>query len=262
MARTKYVKPKQKYKPEAQITRKRGQTMVSKIQSVVNSALHRTMETKRSCFTASDGSQIGHNNFIVLDSNVLETSNGTGDPTTTQTNNRIGDEIMLRGVSIKMMVELNERYSDVTFRMFVVRKAKGDTLNTGTFFNGLSGNKMIDTINTERYTILYSKTFKLTARAQGTVGGETGGIQSGINLAHGDSHTVLSRATKIVKFYIPGKKFGRRGKITYENSGTQTKFFDYQVLLYAYSNYSTSDTLGYNVGRLNDYVRQLYYKDS
>jgi len=262
MARTKYVKPKEKYKPIAQIVKKRGKTVESKIQNVVNEAFARHVEMKRSCFTASDGVQIAHNNFIVLDLNVLETSNGTGDPTTTQTNNRIGDEIMLRGVSIKMMVELNERYSDVTFRMFVVKKAKGDTLTSTTLFNGLSANKMLDTVNTERYTILYSKTFKLTARSQGSVGGETGGISSGIVAAHSDAHTTLSRATKIVKFYIPGKKFGRGGKVTYENTSTQPKFFDYQVLLYAYSNYSTSDALGYNVGRLNDYIRQLYYKDS
>ncbi len=50
---------------------------------------------------------------------------------------------MLRGISIKMMVELNERYSDVTFRMFFVKKAKGDTLTSATLFNGLSANKMV-----------------------------------------------------------------------------------------------------------------------
>jgi len=46
------------------------------------------------------------------------------------TKNRIGDEITLKGISLKFMVELNERYSDVTFRMFVVKKAKDDTLDS------------------------------------------------------------------------------------------------------------------------------------
>jgi hypothetical protein len=44
-------------------------------------------------------------------------------------------------------------------RMFVVKKTKGDTPNADTFFTGLSGNKMIDTINKERFTVLLSKTF-------------------------------------------------------------------------------------------------------
>ena len=72
----------------------------------------------------------------------------------------------------------------------------------------------------------------------------------------------MTRATKILKFYIPGSKFGRSGKVVYENASSQPKFFDYQVILFAYSNYSTSAFLGYNVGRLNDYVRTLYYKDA
>ena len=42
---------------------------------------------------------------------------------------RIGDEINLSGVSIKTMLESNERYSDVTFRVLVVRAAKGDVPN-------------------------------------------------------------------------------------------------------------------------------------
>ena len=40
---------------------------------------------------------------------------------------RIGDKITLSGVSIKAMFELNERYSDVTMRLLVVRSANGDT---------------------------------------------------------------------------------------------------------------------------------------
>jgi hypothetical protein len=240
--------------------RKTADSMAKLAKKVANQAISRNIETKKSVHTSSDGSQIGHNNFILMDSNVLETTRGTADPMTTSTNNIIGDEIMLRGVSIKFMVELNERYSDVKFRLFVVKKAKGDTLSSATFFNGVSGNKMLDTINTERFSVLLSKTFKLTARSQGTTGGETGGISSGFNAAHSDAHTTLSRATKILKFYIPGSKLRSQGKIMYENGSAQPKFFYYQPILYAYSNYSTSDALSFNVARLNDYVRTLYIR--
>ena len=57
----------------------------------------------------------------------LSTSQGTADKMA-QVGERIGDQINLSGASIKMMLELNERYSDVTFRILVVRSAKNDTL--------------------------------------------------------------------------------------------------------------------------------------
>ena len=63
---------------------------------------------------------------------------------------RIGDKIKLTGVSIKFMTELNERYSDVTFRCLIVKAAKGDVPTWSTLVNGLSGNKMRDKIKRER----------------------------------------------------------------------------------------------------------------
>lgn len=103
------------------------------LQSVVRRALARHMESKMTNQTSSDGVEIGHNSFLTMDSNMLETTQGVGDGTT-GTANRIGDEITLKGISMKFMIELNERYTDVTFRMFVVKKAKGDTLDASTFF--------------------------------------------------------------------------------------------------------------------------------
>jgi hypothetical protein len=92
------------------------------VQQAVKAALQRTVETKQTFQTSNDGTEIGHNNFIVMDTNILETTQGVADAINGTTNNRIGDEIALKGVKLKFMVELNERYSDVTFRMFVVKK--------------------------------------------------------------------------------------------------------------------------------------------
>lgn len=229
---------------------------------VANQTINRNMETKQANQTSVDGSEIFHNNFVTLNSAVLSTTQGVADPSTTATSCRIGDEIMLRGVSIKFMVELNERYSDVTFRFLLVKCAKGDTPTRVTLWNSLSDNKMIDTFNTERYTIIKSKTFKMTAPNPGTVGVAEGGplAPSGWNAAN-DSNLKLSRATKIMKFWIPGSKFRKGGKIQYENASSQPKFFDYHALIYAYSNYTTFQDI-YFVGRVNDYVQQLYYKDA
>lgn len=96
----------------------------------------------------------------------------------------------------------------------------------------------------------------------GTVAGLIGGTQSGGGLYHAsEPNPSLSRATRIVRMYIPGTKFSKTGKIKYENDSSQVKFFDYHLLVYAYSNYQTMQDL-FNVGRVNDTIVQLYYKDA
>jgi hypothetical protein len=101
------------------------------------------------------------------------------------------------------MLELNERYSMGTFRLLVVKAARGDTPTKATLFNGLSANKMIDTINTERYSILSSKSVVIR---QSSTGIKPDLIQtSGSGYATGTP--LISRATRIVSMYIPGKKF-------------------------------------------------------
>lgn len=229
--------------------------------------MSKTVETKHANYTCSDGTEIAHNNFITLDDSVLKTTPGPFDPTLNNADCRIGDEINLRGVKMKLMVELNERYSDVTFKLLVVKCAKGDVPTRDTLFNGLSGNKMLDTMNTERYTIIASRVFKLKGPNQ-TITNDAGesayiaplGNNSGISYTTSTSQH-MSRATRIVKLWIPGAKFRKGGRIQYEQGSSQPKFFDYRVVLYAYSNYSTNQDL-WNVGRLNDYVKTMYYKDA
>ncbi len=116
----------------------------------------------------------------MLDNALLSTTQGVSDPNNAATANRIGDEINLKGIKCSIMVELNERYSDVTFRLMVVKSAKGDVPTFTTLFNGLSGNKMMDTLNTERYTIMYQKYFKLKAAGYGTIGGDIGTVPIGV----------------------------------------------------------------------------------
>ncbi len=76
------------------------------------------------------------------------------------------------------------------------------------------------------------------------------------------SNDSYSRQTKIVKINLPGRLFNKSGVIQYENGSSQVKFYDYHFIVYAYSNYSTSQLLGYNVLAINDYVKEMYYKDA
>lgn len=235
--------------------------------------MNKNIETKLSNFTSQDSYEIVHNQYISLSSTLLATTQGVQDPRTTNTNNRIGDKINLRGVKLKMMVELNERYSDVTFRMLVIKSAKGDVPTNSTLFNGLTANKMLDTLNTERYTILASKYFKMKAPnmvpinpTAGTAEAGSGVQNAGIEYTTYANMQALSRSTKIIKLWLPGKKFVKSGVVTYEDGTSQPKFFDYHVLLYAYSNYTTGEYTipgtGWFVGRVNDFISQMYFKDA
>ena len=234
----------------------------TKIQKAVRTYLNKQIETKRSNTTSTDGLDIGHNSFQYLDSNILITTQGTTDPTAGNTANRIGDEINLKGVAFKIMLENNHRYPDVTFRIMVIKSAKGDVPTTATLFNGLSGNKMMDTFNNERYTLLFSKYVKVRNPNFASVDALGGASYVGSGLQAG-SGGVTSPGTRIVKFYIPGKKFvGKSGIVRYENGTSQVKFHDYTVLVYAYSTIATSELLGWNVGKVNEYIKIMYFKDA
>jgi len=154
------------------------------LQSVARrlNTLTKTVETKSGVKMISDGKDYLHINLYTINSNWLQTSNGAIDSENGQ-GQRIGDKITLSGVAFTMMLELNERYSDVTFRMFVVRSAKGDTPTTETLWNGASANKMLDSFNTERFSIIFSKYVKMTAPFFGVQ--PTGLQQAGSGFANG-----------------------------------------------------------------------------
>jgi len=223
--------------------------------------LKRTIETKSGVIQVTDGTEYWHNAINMVNNSFLGTVSGIEDQENSR-GSRVGDQIHLIGVTFAMMLELNERYSDVTFRSMVIRSAKGDTPTTAKLWNRASGNKMLDTFNTERFSVLYTKYVKMTApnmRIQSA--GPTNQI-TGSGFTQGTVNTQQSRATCIVKFLVPGKKFTRIGILQYENNIQEVKIFDYHFMICAYSNFSTSELLGFNVGRLNDCHIKTHYKDA
>jgi len=176
------------------------------------------------------------------------------------TGNRIGDKITLLRVQVKGMIELNERYSDVGVKVMVVKSAKGDNPTDANLWQGASANKLLETFNTERFTILKSQFIKMKAPNMSI---QASGVQTiGSGFTQGGTENKQSRATKMFNISIPGKKFTRNGVLQYENGSQQPKFFDYHLLFFAYSNFSTSDTLGFNVARVNDAFVKMHYKDA
>jgi len=196
--------------------------------------------------------------------------------------NRIGDEINVRGLSVRFMMDMALNHSDVTFRAMIIKSAKGDTPTIDTLFCGLSPCKLLDNINTERYSVVFSKTFKMTARnmtmpgrqaeyanqTQGTNGPSTGVGTHDIYLP--DTGTVYNnfqaqgKATRLMKIWIPGSKLFRNGVCRYENGSTQVKFFNYHFIVYSWSNSDANIDPAQNVinGTLKHYVCQMYYKDA
>ena len=237
----------------------------STIQAAVRRALFKNAESKTSQRSANDNLSIGHNSFQnVGPNNILYTSQGSSDPENSQVQNRIGDKITLTKVECRGMLELDGRYTDVTYRIMVVKSAKGDTPTSATMFQGLSGNKMLDNFNYERYSIIYQKWGKLKATNTGGADyiGGAGYVGSGLLTVNQGSTLTQSRATKIIKFTIPVKKFAKDGIIQYEaDNSAQQKFFDYNIFIYAYSNYATSESLGWNVLWVNDWFTRITYKD-
>jgi len=196
-----------------------------------------TIETKSSVQPYVDGIELGHNRINRFSTQLLVTGNGTMDVENAQ-GQRIGDKITLQYLQVKGMMESNERYSDVSIKIMVIKSAKGDVPDDSNIWQGASANKMLDTFNTERFTFLKTQVMKIKA-PNGEIN-PSGAQTIGSGFAQGTP--IISRATKMFSMNIPGIFFGRNGVVQYEN-GSGLKFFDYHLVFFAYSNFSTSDVL-------------------
>jgi hypothetical protein len=234
------------------------------IQRVVSKMMNRSIETKESQERANTGTQIqniAHNNVTVVQNlarssalNMFTLNNGNGDPMTENTGSRIGDQIMLKGVSIKMFLENPVDRCNVYYRIMVIRGTKGEVFDRGTLFKGKSANKMMDVLNTERFSIVAQKI--VTLRATNGTGGTIGltGIPG--------SQTNAGTATRLVTMWIPDSKFGRGGNLQYENaSASQLKFYDYRICILCYDWFGTPQDVN-TVGKLNDLITTIYFKDT
>lgn len=227
------------------------------------SSLEGMVETKETQWSSQKNVPIEHNQieFIydtggVTPLNSFRVSQGVGDSMAGNSGNRIGDQIALRGMKVMGFFEGALGRSKVHFRLMLIKMAKGDTISRSTLFQEKSDNKMLDMINTERYTVLWQKKFTVsppnyaptTVNAQGVP--VTADVVPGIT------------GNRIISAWIPGQRFAKKGIIRYENaSATQVKFFDYRWVVMAYDWYGTPQDLN-TVGRINEFYTVLYFKDA
>ena len=191
------------------------------------------------------------------DSNVLNPfyiSQGSTDEMSFNNGNRVGDQISLKGMTIKFLLENPIDRCNTHYRIMLLRGAKGETFDRSTIFKNDSANKLLDVINTERFTVIAQKIVQVkvsagTGNAVGLTGIPGNIINGGI-------------ASKYVSMWIPGSKFARGGNIQYENSSaSQVKFFDYRILVFCYDWFGTPQDVN-TVGNVNEVLTKLYFKDA
>jgi hypothetical protein len=211
------------------------------------------IETKETAQTQAVATNLPHNNITLLSTNPFVTNIGAGDPMT-GTGQRIGDSIAVQGLLIKGFMECSIGRSHVHFRIMLVRGAKGETFSRATLYKNIVDNKIIDQMNTERFTILATKRITLNTSNAAPTSTLPNGTPSGT--------TSSGQSGRPFSIWIPGAKFGRQGVIKYEDASTsQVKFYDYRIVILAYDWYGTPQDVN-NVGLLNSFYTKLYYKDA
>jgi len=235
---------------------------------LIKSVQNRQLETKTTITNYSDGRQVAHMALFDLDSEPFITGQGVQDPTgtannTTALNNRIGDEILAKGVRYKIFLENNERFGQVHHRFIFVKMERGAAITD--IWCGRSDNKLIDDINHERVTVMMDKTFKISAPNAGANMAVAGSINyallgSGTYGTGGPNDSVaLLPGSKIVTLYIPYHKSNTYKKLIYKSATNTPKFYDYHLLYMPYVLQNTSILL--DVAKINDMQKVFYFKD-
>lgn len=217
--------------------------------------LESMIETKESVQVTGANISLPHNNIHETGINPFALNIGASEPMS-GTGQRVGDKITLRGILLKGFFENALNRGRVHYRVMLVRGAKGETFNRANLYKGIVGNKVIDQMNTERFTVVASTKFTINnSNGAPSSAGATG-------VPATDPIYNVGIGTKAWQLWIPGSKFGRGGNIQYENqSTTQVKFYDYRIVILAYDWYGTPQDVN-NVGKINEMYCKLYFKDA
>jgi len=240
------------------------------LKKVIKATINKEIETKHTITNFSDGQQYTHMGIHTLDANPYLTTPGVGDPSgaangTTVSANRVGSEVLAKGVRYKIFLQNNERFAQVKHRFLFIKCERGQLYDNTSIWMGRSDNKMLDDINHEKITVLYDKTFtinapNLIAYGAGSTQDGSSGVGHGTynNSAAGVGILSSQPGSKILTIYIPYAKDNKPKKLVY-NDQNQPKFFDYAFLYMPYVVENTSTTL--NVATINDMSKVFYFKD-
>ena len=134
-------------------------------------------ETKKSSQYTQALAQLGHDRTY-YSGQLLATTQGTQDPAglLQATNNRIGDEVVARGLKLNIYLENQFDRPNVMYRVFIFKyntlllATPGSSITDNEFWRGTDGmggltNRLLDSPQTRNLTILKSKVIKPTYQA-------------------------------------------------------------------------------------------------
>lgn len=222
--------------------------------------LYKLIENKHFTWRTSSMVDVPHNRSTVLQLqsggplNPFRSVNGTDDPMGTG-GSRIGDMIKVTGLLIRGMVQNQFSRPKVFYRIMLVKCAKGDTIDDSTLFSGITTNRLIDQMNTERFTILAETHFSVSTANVAQTGTNAAGEPQGTGGG--------GQGTRLFKMWIPGSKFGPDGRVHFENNSQgQVKFYDYRVVVVTYDWNHSPTVTATNIGAINECYTKLYFKDA
>lgn len=187
--------------------------------------------------------------------NPLATGQSSSDPMQSNTGARIGDRITIKGMMIRGFLENALNRSKVYYRLMLIKCPRGQNPTlANSLYKGCSSNKMLDQVNTEKFTIVWQKIFTASAANNPPASVNVDG-----SVATGGPAGI---ATRTFKAWIPGSKLVRGGNLQYENGSSTPKFFDFRLAICVYDWFGTPDLTDTNVGRLNELYTKMYFKDA
>lgn len=225
--------------------------------------LYRMIETKEATHKLESGLAVGdryliyHNNTYILPIEPFRLAQGAADAMGEGLQaNRIGDRISIKGLMIRGQVETAQLRSKVYFRIMLVKAAKGDTIDRTTLFKNNCSNKMLDQVNTERFTVLAQRIMNVTVTGQNPATWNNTNFNGETN----DSYRG-GIGTRNFTIWVPGNRIIKDGNMQFENNSFQPKFFDYKIVVLAYDHVATAQDTN-QILQLNCIYTKCYFKDA
>ena len=238
---------------------RRRRTGAKALTRMIRNVSLKNSEPKIATQLFSSLTDVGHqsldHNVTKYTLNLLKTTQAlTANPGTQVQSNRVGNEIIAKGLKIRLQLINHSTKSNVTYKLFVFKynsdKLQNDFDDTD-FWSGTDGaggnmNRMLDFVDTREVTVLKSLTIPTSHK--------TAGMNQNFN--NGGTNLIADRLHSTYRdIWIPLKN----QKIRYDaNNSPVPKFKDIGLAVVAYdvNNTSQSERLGYY-----DFTSRLYFRD-
>jgi hypothetical protein len=190
--------------------------------------------------TPALGLNLYHNVTNYVPNLLLTKQAITANPGNAETANRIGNEVVARGLKIRMQILSSPKRPNLNFKWFVFRYEANEPLNDALFWSGPAGaggnnNRMLDFVDTRNITILKS-----------------GLVQNRNKVPPTDEGTINSVYRDI---WIPLNN----KKIKY--NGNNSDLPKYTTIGMACLSYDANDSLQTDILNFWNYTSRFYFKD-